>query len=192
MKDRISTKILENGAIRYGIYDESGALIRYEYIKPEDEPTEAGTPLNKATLLSDTTEVAIWGNAANRTVDEALGRIKSDAVYAEYGTYVGAGTFGESNPNVLSCSFVPRTLFIVCVSTGGSIQLYGGNYLDMIILEAIPTGTYIQISKPSTLSAAQNLQFKRSVDKKTISWYGTAANWQMNADGYVYYYRFSE
>ena len=43
MKDRISTKILENGAVRYGIYDEAGALLRYEYIKLEDEPEVEGT-----------------------------------------------------------------------------------------------------------------------------------------------------
>lgn len=37
-----------------------------------DEPTQVGTPLNKATLLTDSTETAIWGDAQDRTVDEAL------------------------------------------------------------------------------------------------------------------------
>lgn len=41
----------------------------------EDEPTQVGTPLNKATLLTDSTETAIWGDAQNRTVNEALNQI---------------------------------------------------------------------------------------------------------------------
>ena len=37
-----------------------------------DQPTQEGTPLNKANLLSDATETAMFGAAANRTVDEAF------------------------------------------------------------------------------------------------------------------------
>ena len=37
-----------------------------------DQPTQEGTPLNKANLLSDATETAMFGSAANRTVDERL------------------------------------------------------------------------------------------------------------------------
>ena len=46
-KDRIPSNVLSNGAVRYGVYDENGALVRYEYIKREDEPVEAGTNVNK-------------------------------------------------------------------------------------------------------------------------------------------------
>ena len=60
MKDRQPTQILDNGAIRYGIYDEAGQLLRYEYMKREDAPTVEGTPLNKANLLSDATAAKIW------------------------------------------------------------------------------------------------------------------------------------
>lgn len=48
IKDRVPVNVLSNDAIRYGIYDEQGNLVRYEYIKREDEPTEEGTPINKA------------------------------------------------------------------------------------------------------------------------------------------------
>lgn len=79
MKDREPTKILPNGALRYGVYDDNGALLRYEYIKPEDEPTEEGTPLNKATLLSDATAEKVWPNPDNRpddpTVNQALAKL---------------------------------------------------------------------------------------------------------------------
>ena len=53
MMDRESTNILDNGAIRYGIYDENGTLLRYEYIKLEDEPTVEGSIYNRANVLPD-------------------------------------------------------------------------------------------------------------------------------------------
>ena len=39
MKDRQPTKVLSNGAIRYGIYNSDGSLDHYEYMKRMDEPT---------------------------------------------------------------------------------------------------------------------------------------------------------
>lgn len=74
MKDRVSTKILENGAIRYGIYDEAGNLLRYEYIRPEDEPTQEGDPLNKANLLPDAVATAL-GLTGNPQVADALNKL---------------------------------------------------------------------------------------------------------------------
>lgn len=47
IKDRVPTRVLDNGAIRYGVYDENGNLIRYEYMKREDEPVEEGTSINR-------------------------------------------------------------------------------------------------------------------------------------------------
>lgn len=78
MKDRQPTQILDNGAIRYGIYDDAGQLLRYEYMKREDAPTVEGTPLNKANLLSDATAAKIWRGAtkpADPTVNDALSKL---------------------------------------------------------------------------------------------------------------------
>lgn len=78
MKDRQPTQILDNGAIRYGIYDEAGQLLRYEYMKREDAPTVEGTPLNKANLLSDATAAKIWRGATkpdDPTVNDALNKL---------------------------------------------------------------------------------------------------------------------
>ena len=44
----------------------------YATLTRADEPTEAGTPLNKQTLLQDQTEIELFGNADNRTVNDAL------------------------------------------------------------------------------------------------------------------------
>lgn len=78
MKDRQPTRVLANGAIRYGIYSADGTLVRYEYMKREDAPTVEGTPLNKANLLSDETEAKIWrGNnkPEEPTVNDALNKL---------------------------------------------------------------------------------------------------------------------
>lgn len=80
MKDRQPTKILANGAIRYGVYNADGTLNHYEYLKREDAPTVEGTPLNKANLLSDATAAKLWPNASARpeepTVSKALAELK--------------------------------------------------------------------------------------------------------------------
>lgn len=72
MRDRTPTRALENGALRYGVYDEAGNLLRYEYLALEDEPTDPGTDLSKATLLQDSTEVSLFGSTADRTVDDVF------------------------------------------------------------------------------------------------------------------------
>ena len=72
MKDRVSTKILGNGATRYGVYDETGKLLRYEYIKLEDEPDEEGDFFNKANMLPDSIPAALGLKMENPQVKDAL------------------------------------------------------------------------------------------------------------------------
>lgn len=72
MRDRTPTRVLENGALRYGVYAEDGSLLRHEYLALEDEPADTGTELSKLNLLQDSTEVALFGRAADRTIDEAF------------------------------------------------------------------------------------------------------------------------
>lgn len=92
MKDRRPTMVLENGAVRYGIYDELGALLRYEYIRPEDAPTQIGTPLTKMTLLSDETAEAIGLEQEDPTVNDALAGLaagKQDGLTGQKGQILG-------------------------------------------------------------------------------------------------------
>lgn len=78
MKDRQPTQVLDNGAIRYGIYNADGTLDHYEYLKREDAPTVEGTPLSKANLLSDATAAKIWRGEEkpdDPTVNDALAKL---------------------------------------------------------------------------------------------------------------------
>lgn len=72
MRDRLSTKILSNGATRYGVYDETGNLLRYEYIKLEDEPTVEGDLFSKANMLPDSIPAALGLKIGNPQVKDAL------------------------------------------------------------------------------------------------------------------------
>ena len=60
MQDRQGTNDLANGAVRYGVYGAAGSLLRYEWIRLEDEPLEAGTPLTAGNLLTAQAAAKVW------------------------------------------------------------------------------------------------------------------------------------
>lgn len=66
MKNRISNK---PGHIKFTLDD---GTVLYGTIEMDDEPQEEGTPLNKATLLTDETAEAIGVTNDNPTVNDAL------------------------------------------------------------------------------------------------------------------------
>ena len=69
MNDRIPA---EGKAGRMLITPENGSAPFYATVTMADEPLQEGTPLNKATLLTDETEISLFGSAANRTVNDAF------------------------------------------------------------------------------------------------------------------------
>lgn len=78
MQDRKGTNNLANGAVRYGVYDAAGSLLRYEWLRPEDEPLEAGTPFTAANFLTAQTAAKVWraGDApADPKINEALNKL---------------------------------------------------------------------------------------------------------------------
>lgn len=60
MQDRQGTNDLANGAVRYVVYDADGNHLRYEWIRPEDGPLEAGTPFTAANFLAAQTTAKVW------------------------------------------------------------------------------------------------------------------------------------
>lgn len=124
MQDRHGTNDLANGAVRYGVYDADGSLLRYEWIRPEDEPLEAGTPLLKANLLTDATAEKVWpaGDApADPKIDEALaklttprarpGDVVTTARYLDETWYVCDGsTFSQTDYPALYAALGSTTL----------------------------------------------------------------------------------
>lgn len=72
MEDRTPTPGQEGRVL---ITPENGSAPFYAKVTMADNPTNPGTPLTKKTLLQDSTEIEIFGNASNRTVDEAFSGI---------------------------------------------------------------------------------------------------------------------
>lgn len=72
-----------------------------------------GTPLNKGTLLSDTTETKIWGSAGNHTVDQALGQILGSIGYSLIKEYTSPGSFIHTFDRKYT------DVFVVVVGAGG-------------------------------------------------------------------------
>lgn len=120
MIDRVPTEILSNGAIRYGIYDADSNLIRYEYIKLEDDPTQEGDALNKANLLPDAvaTALGLTGNPQVKDALSALTTLVNGKAKIVTGSYTGTGTYGVDNLNSITLSFAPKLVFIADVVNG--------------------------------------------------------------------------
>lgn len=79
----------------------AGQADTYDLIRA-DQPTQEGTPLSKATLLSDGTEEAIWGDANDRTVDQALAKLngKDEDLAQQVEALAGqVGQIEEEMPN---------------------------------------------------------------------------------------------
>ena len=82
MEDRVSTKTLSNGAVRYGLYNADGSFERNVYLILSDEPSTTGTALNKANLLSDDA-VSALKMTGSPTPSQALKKIGEKAIPAE-------------------------------------------------------------------------------------------------------------
>lgn len=75
--------------------------------------SQKGTPLNKGTLLSDTTETKIWGSAGNHTVDQALGQILGSIGYSLIKEYTSPGSYTHTFDRKYT------DVFVVVVGAGG-------------------------------------------------------------------------
>lgn len=190
MRDRISTKILDNGATRYGVYDEDGNLLRYEYIKLEDEPDEEGTILNKANLLTDETAAALGLESEDPTVNGAfvqlnqhLTDVEAGSAKIEVGSYVGTGTYGSANPNRLTFDFEPKCLLIA-------------NYGMLMFAACLIPASYGYYSMMYYNSGFAKGELQMKQNGTEITWYSNsgspAATWspkyQMNDRGVTYQY----
>lgn len=176
-----------------------------------DDPTQAGTPINKATLLKDAT-AALFGktNAAvpddildllsksvlaqtvggDTSLTDVLGNLiqiparqVADRVQIETGSYVGTGTYGQDNPNTLTFGFAPKFLIIAGLFEYPSREDYRGfAFLGPYGGLATPNNRYWNDSAQSLNSVFAE------VSGNTISWYKNNALYQMNDPKITYFY----
>ena len=104
-----------------------------------DQPTQVGDPPTKANLLSDATVAAL--NAfltsalpANPKVTDALKSLATVGLgKIAYGSYIGTGTYGSSNPCRLTFPFTPKILIITAYGTPSSTSTTQKTYFLAVI-----------------------------------------------------------
>ena len=168
MRDRTPTRALENGALRYGVYAEDGSLLRYEYLALEDDPTDPGTELSKATLLQDSTEVSLFGSAADRTVDDAfagiagqLKLIKSDMAAI---TLTVQDTNGKPIPEVLVQGILSESGQAVYTNANGVATGYIGEGQQPIKV----TGYADLVDYSETLTVVKGTSITKTIKLTTL------------------------
>lgn len=106
---------------------ENGNAPYYATLTRADNPTQEGTPLNKASLLKDAT-AALFGLGTDAVPDDVLASlfgICNDLADADLkiflGSYTGTGVIGQDNPNVVTLDFAPK---LMVLSTGNTSTQY--------------------------------------------------------------------
>ena len=163
-----------------------------------DQPTVEGTPLNKATFLTDAV-AALYGLSGNTaTINDVLSILTKAAllnsnesaitnmdgdelltipgVRIATGSYVGTGTYGADNPCTLTFDFTPRIVFFDASEADHdewvTPYIWGALYFVY---------RRYQLTRTSFCYSSTN--------GSTLSWYttkGTAD--QINSDGQTYRY----
>lgn len=190
MKDRVPTY---PGRVK--LTPVSGQENTYDMVRA-DEPTQEGTPLNKASLLKDATAV-LYGQGVDAVPDDILSILSKAVLFVdgylkdiggskvgpriETGSYVGTGTYGPSNPCSLTFDFTPK---IVLMHRGGTVA-YSDSTHCMVFVWNITNDFYVGSSGGSHNSVTYS--------GNTISWHNDTGNLagagaQLNGSGTTYWY----
>lgn len=105
MKDRVSEF---PGRVKV---TKSDGTVEYVIVERADRPIEEGTPLNKATLLTDDVAELLGLQQENPTVNDALlglFNFSDGKAKVASGSYVGTGVYGSANPTVIDFPFTPK------------------------------------------------------------------------------------
>lgn len=169
MQDRISTQVLENGAIRYAIYDEQGNFLRYEYILAADDPVQEGTPLNKKTFLQDVTASLIGLEEADPTVDDALLALAERGIGILTTSFVGDGNASASR--TFTTTGKPVAIFI----SGDGINNARRSYLGQTAMLFI-TSTEGLVTWGSKTVNVKNIAFENGKNYNVTVLYNSQAS----------------
>ena len=182
MQDRIS-----NHPNRWVLTPVTGETNTYDFTRADD-PTQVGTPLNKATFLTDSaaSAVASLGVTSPDLPSEAIAAIAgilanmgvSDVGHVEAGSYVGTGTNSTSTYLDITFSITPRIVFIV---SAGNAFFKQQQATGMIWMYDQTTANY---------AYNYNIQFvlNGKTLRRRVSNTNITAEMLMNASGTTYYY----
>lgn len=145
-----------------------------------------GTALNKANLLSDAVETAIWGSTANRTPNQALEKLRALITTAQstangkghvsYGTYTANG----SKSKTLTFPFEPKFLIVM----GG-----GSSGILIFLKDYMGTSIYANFddSAAHPMDFGSTMGLKAAWTANSVTWTGYNAGWAGNSGGTAHY-----
>lgn len=188
MQDRTPTPGQEGRVL---ITPEDGGTPFYAKIEMADNPISNGTPLNKETLLQDDTEIALFGDVTNRTVDEAFHGIaeKMNLIMDDVATLTLTvkASNGHAINNVLITGMINEDGGSVYtnsngVATGyvteGNVTISISNFADIInyseTFEVVKGQSYTKNWTVNTrnflkLTSSQNIRFSGNVEQLDIT-----------------------
>ena len=129
-------------------------------------------------------------SGVNSEISDVLAQLGTKAKI-QTGSYVGTGTHGESNPNTLTFDFVPKIVAIFGYSD------YSGFMSLAVINTDMPDIGYAQYRSAyfyggqtdgQDSGLMQKIGTAKSLNGKTLSWYGPTLYFQCNISGNTYYY----
>lgn len=129
-------------------------------------------------------------SGVNSEISDVLAQLGTKA-RIQTGSYVGTGTYGASNPCSLTFDFVPKIVVIFGYSSGdGSMGLAVINTDMPDISYAQYRYAYFYGGKTDGLESGLMPEdyTAKSLNGKTLSWYGGTKYFQCNVSGNTYYY----
>lgn len=179
MKDRVPSN-----PGRVLVTPENGGAAYYATLTRADNPTQEGTPLNKANLLTDAT-AALFGLDANAVPNDVFSIVHTliarnamdiaNGVKIEAGSYTGTDETGEANAITLTFGFEPK---MVIVQNASDLTL---DFLPMI-KEVSQTGD-------DTANGSSSSAVHVTWGTNSVSWYSDHDKGSMkNAANNTYYY----
>lgn len=106
------------------------------------------------------------------------------------GSYVGTGQYGSENPNSLTFEFAPKVLFIIAsvgVSSSVGEHMWKAEFYLNGVFSSYKSNGYFLRNDTSLLSSNSLFSMLNS-GGKSVLWYGSNANTQLNATEETYYY----
>lgn len=156
-----------------------------------DDPVVDGTPINKATLLTDAT-AALLALTGNPTVNDALAKIASGKIEMATGSYIGNGNYGQAHPCVLNFSFTPYLVIVFEADMGFLTGESGESEKSYTLIAVNPADSASRYG--NTKSAYEgNIYDHFTWGDRSFNWYSyaqgsTDGTAQLNASGATYYY----
>ena len=102
----------------------------------------------------------------------------------ETGSYTGTGTYGASNPNTLTFSFVPKIVFISF--TGVASETYSG--LSIPFISSCRSAIVFDNRDGSSTRIDVSWSGQNGTPENSVSWYGNSPATQLNTNGITYQY----